>query len=518
MNWLDIIIVILYAGGLLGLGFYFKDQKTKKDYFLGGRSLGWFELGLSVMASQLSAISFISAAAFVGMRAGGGLQWLTYEFAVPVAMIVLMVFIFPPLYKKGVVSVYEYLEERFGRSTRLLISLVFQFSRAFATGIMIYAVALVLSVVLEVPQWMTILISGIVTLIYSYQGGMKAVVWGDAIQMIILFGGILICIGYGLHYLGGWQSFIDQVDQNRLQSVDFSNMGFAKGDEFGFWPMFVGGLFLYTSYYGTDQSQAQRALSARDMGQGIKMLIFNGVARFPLTLSYCLLGLLVGTFAYANADFFSRIPLDQPDLMMPVFIANYLPHGVIGLLITAILAAAMSSLSSAINSLSAATTQDFFTKSGAETNLSYSKYLTVFWGAICMGLAFFAGEIADTVIEAVNKIGSLFYGPVIATFLIAILFKRIKRNAMNLGLIAGVFTNLLLWLFTSDWLFWFWWNATGAASTFVVSWLSSKLFSETDIETEQEVSIMPSKKEVAILLGYFMLIVVISLNIEALFI
>lgn len=517
MNWLDIIIVILYAGGLLGLGFYFKDQKTKKDYFLGGRSLGWFELGLSVMASQLSAISFISAAAFVGMRAGGGLQWLTYEFAVPVAMIVLMVFIFPPLYSKGVVSVYEFLEERFGRSTRLLISLVFQFSRAFATGIMIYAVALVLSVVLEVPQWTTILISGIVTLIYSYQGGMKAVVWGDAIQMIILLGGIFICIGYGLHYLGGWESFVNQVDQDRLQSVDFSNMGFAKGDEFGFWPMFIGGLFLYTSYYGTDQSQAQRALSARDMSQVKKMLIFNGVARFPITLSYCIMGLIIGTFAYTNADFFAKIPAAQPDLMMPVFIANYLPHGVIGLLITAILAAAMSSLSSAINSLSAATTQDFFTKPEKETNLNYSKYLTIFWGAICMGLAFFAGEIADTVIEAVNKIGSLFFGPVIATFMIAILFKKIGRNAMNIGLLAGVGTNLLLWLLTSDWLFWFWWNATGALTTFFISWFVSMISKETISDTEAELAIMPSRKEVLILLGYFILIVLISTNIKIFF-
>lgn len=514
MNWLDIVIVIVYAVGLLSLGFYFKDQKTKKDYFLGGRSLGWFELGLSVMASQLSAISFISAAAFVGMRAGGGLQWLTYEFAVPVAMVILMVVIFPPLYKKGIVSVYEYLEERFGRSTRLIISIVFQFSRAFATGIMIYAVALVLSVVLNVPQWATILISGIVTLIYSYQGGMKAVVWGDAIQMIILFAGIIICIGYGLHYLGGWESFMDQVDQDRIQPVDFSSLGFSKGEEFGFWPMFLGGLFLYTSYYGTDQSQAQRALSARDMGQVKKMLIFNGVARFPITMSYCIMGLIVGTFAYANPDFLSMIPADKPDLMMPVFIANYLPHGIIGLLITAILAAAMSSLSSAINSLSAATTQDFFTSSDGESNLNSSKYLTIFWCAVCMILAFFADEIASTVIEAVNKIGSLFFGPVIATFTVAILFKQIRRGAMNIGLIAGVFTNLYLWLFTSDWLFWFWWNVTGALSTFFVAWIAS-LVTQEEVNKESEKPVLEALgKEGIILFAYFLVIVLTSVFID----
>lgn len=516
MNWLDIVIVIVYAVGLLSLGIYFKDQKTKKDYFLGGRSLGWFELGLSVMASQLSAISFISAAAFVGMRAGGGLQWLTYEFAVPIAMIILMAVIFPPLYRKGIVSVYEYLEERFGRSTRLLISIVFQFSRAFATGIMIYAVALVLSTVLDIPQWATILISGIVTLIYSYQGGMKAVVWGDAIQMIILFGGILICIGYGLDYLGGWNTFVAKVDQSRIQSVDFSSLGFSKGEEFGFWPMFLGGLFLYASYYGTDQSQAQRALSARDMGQVKKMLIFNGVARFPVTLSYCIMGLIVGTFAYSDPDFMNMIPQDKPDLLMPVFIANYLPHGIVGLLITAILAAAMSSLSSAINSLSAASTQDFFSTKDGETNLSSSKYLTIFWGAVCMGLAFFAGEIADTVIEAVNKIGSLFYGPVIATFTIAILFKRIKRRAMNTGLIAGVLTNMYLWLFTSEWLFWFWWNVTGALATFTIAWLVSTLSKESHEKEGEKLVLEPLGKEGSILITYFVVIVCVSVFIDRL--
>ncbi len=517
MNLLDIVIVIVYAVGLLGLGYYFKDQKSKKDYFLGGRSLGWFELGLSVMASQLSAISFISAAAFVGMKSNGGMQWLTYEFAVPLAMIFLMVVIFPPLYKKGIVSVYEYLQERFGRGTRLLVSLVFQFSRAFATGIMIYAVAIVLSAVLDIPDWATILISGIVTLVYSYQGGMKAVVWGDAIQMIILFGGIIVCIFYGLDYLGGWDNFISEVDKERIKPIDFRSLGIEKDETFGFWPMLIGGLFLYTSYYGTDQSQAQRALSARSLSQVNKMLLFNGLGRFPVTLSYCLMGLIVGTFAFSNPEFLSKIPSDRPDMMMPVFIANYLPHGIIGLLITAILAAAMSSLSSAINSLSAASAQDFFTTEDPEKNLKYSKYLTIFWAAICITLAFFAGGIADTIIEAINKVGSLFYGPVIATFSIGILSKKIGQRAMNIGLIAGVVSNLLLWLLTSEWLFWFWWNVTGAVSTLVVALVMSFLVKDqVNIVGEEKSTLNLSSKEILVLVIYFILIVAVSSSVHSL--
>ncbi|MEJ2003631.1 MAG: sodium transporter, partial [Cyclobacteriaceae bacterium] len=260
MNALDYAIVLIYAVAFLGLGYLFKQQKNKEDYFLGGRSFGWFPLSLSVMATQLSAISFISAPAFVGIREGGGLQWLSYEFAVPLAMIFLAVFLIPALYKSGVVSIYEYLESRFGTSTRLLLSIVFQVSRAFATAVMIYAVSLIIMSVIGIPFWQTILVIGIVTLIYSYQGGMKAVVYGDMIQMIILFAGIIICFFYGLDLMGGWQSFSEEVDRLRLDAVDFDSFGFRAGESFGFWPMLVGGFFLYASYYGTDQSQVQRLL------------------------------------------------------------------------------------------------------------------------------------------------------------------------------------------------------------------------------------------------------------------
>ncbi|MEL6867620.1 MAG: sodium/solute symporter, partial [Bacteroidota bacterium] len=398
LNFLDLLIIVVYSVGLLGLGYLFKDQKDSKDYFLGGRSFGWFEMGLSTMASQLSAISFISAAAFVGLKANGGMQWLTFEFAVPLAMIFLSVIIIPPLYNAGIVSIYSYLEQRFSSSTRVLISAVFQFSRAFATGIMIYTVALVLSAVMEIPKAQTILITGVITIIYSYQGGMKAVVWGDVIQMSILVLGILICTGYGLYLLGGWESFITKMDTSRLKAVDF-NWGVSEGEEFGFWPMVIGGFFLYASYYGCDQSQAQRSLSGRNLKEVRRALLFNGLFRFPVTLCYCFMGLIIGTFALSTPEFMSQIPEGQPDYMIPLFIINYLPHGIIGLLLVAILAAAMSSLSSAINSLSAASVEDLIARGRSqplsnEQYMTYSKFLTVVWGIFCIILAFSAGNIA----------------------------------------------------------------------------------------------------------------------------
>ena len=523
MNYLDYIIIVVYSVGLLGLGFFFKNQKDKKDYFLGGRSFGWFSMGLSTMASQLSAISFISAAAFVGLKQGGGMQWLTFEFAVPLAMIFLIVVLIPPLYKAGIVSIYSYLESHFGRTTRVLISCVFQFSRAFATGIMIYTVALVLSAVMDIPFWQTILLTGLVTVIYSFQGGMKAVVWGDVIQMIILVLGIIICCGYGLYYLGGWEALSQLADRSRLEVIDF-NWGIREGEEFGFWPMLLGGFFLYISYYGCDQSQAQRSLSGKSLKEVRRALLFNGLFRFPVTLCYCLMGLIIGTFALQNADFMSQIPADKPDYMVPIFIINYLPHGIIGLLLVAILAAAMSSLSSAINSLSAATIEDLIQNkhrkfSDAE-HLKYSKLLTILWGVVCVLLAFSAGGIAPTVIEAINKVGSAFYGPIVATFILAILSKRAHGRGVNLGLLLGVAVNLFIWLSGIP-IFWIWWNLIGAVITLTVGYGSSLIFAKpTQMSLAETETIHLEKPDLNFfrtenywLVAYFLLMIWVSLSL-----
>ncbi|MEM6633798.1 MAG: sodium:solute symporter [Bacteroidota bacterium] len=518
MNYLDYTIVAIYLLGFLFLGRIFKGEKTGKEYFLGGKSFGWFSLSLSTAATQISAISFISAPAFVGLKEGGGMIWLTYEFAVPLAMLFLMVFLVPPMYKAGLVSVYEYLERRFSSSTRALISGVFQISRAFATSIMIYAMALILTSVMEIPIWQTILIVGLVTLIYSYQGGMKAVVYGDVIQMIILFLGIIICFIAGLSHLGGWEAFTSQVDTARLTAVNFDSMGLEKGDEFGFWPMLIGGFFLYTSYYGTDQSQVQRLFSAQDLGTVKKTLFVNGLMRFPITLLYCIMGLIIGTLVASDPDFQALIPADKPDLMIPIFIRDYLPHGILGVLMVAFLSATMSTLSSAINSLSAATVEDFFNRNKQLPDTKYSQYSRVavlFWGIVCMVLALYTGDIAKTVIEAINKIGSVFYGPILATFIAAIALKRVNYIGANIGLLVGVAVNVYLWLFVPE-VFWFWWNVVGAIVTLSVGFLSSLLFTSKSSDSSSETLTFTweyDRLKVPILVLFFILIVVVSVNI-----
>ncbi|MEL6670312.1 MAG: sodium transporter, partial [Bacteroidota bacterium] len=309
------------------------------------------------------------------------------------------------------------------------------------------------------------------------------------------------------------------------QAVDFQSLGF-NGDEFGFWPMLLGGFFLYASYYGTDQSQVQRLFSAQDMGTVKKTLLFNGLLRFPITFVYCIMGLVIGTLVLQDPAFQEAIPKNKPDLMIPIFIRDYLPHGLIGILLVAILSAAMSSLSSAINSLSAATVEDFFNRKkqlNVKTQLSYSKLAALFWGIFCIVLAFFTGDIADTVIEAINKIGSVFYGPILATFIAAIGIKKINATGINLGILAGVLVNIYLWQFVPD-VFWFWWNAIGAAVTLFVAWLGSQLKIENsgtgdDIQMDgfQAVFTQTDRKYISILLAFFVVIVLVSISVPSIF-
>lgn len=540
MNWLDYSIVALYIIFFLGMGFFFKDNKDSKDYFLGGKSMGWFPLSLSTMATQLSAISFISAPAFVGLKLGGGMKWLTFEFAVPLAMIFIMIVIIPPLFRSGVVSIYEFVEKRFSTSTRLILSIVFQISRALGTGVMVYAIAIILQAILDIDFVYTILIISVITIIYSWQGGMKAVVWGDAIQMIILFAGLIICLYFGWNLLQDHGGLEAGFDPERLQVINY-NLGIGEGSEYGLLPMIIGGFFLYASYYGCDQTQAQRLLSAKDEKTIRTLLMANGLLRFPVVLTYCIMGLVIGGLITTAPDFLEELAMTtqkyfpdeyathgiKADLMIPVFIMKYLPHGLIGLLMVGILSAAMSSLSSTVNSLSAVTVEDFFNR--GEKKLSTKNYMliskvsVVFWGLVCIAAAFLFGGSKSAVIEIINAIGSVFYGPVLVTFFLAFFSKKVNHIGMNAAIIAAVLINLIFSetiqeLFHIDLgfnIFWIWLNFTGVIIALVVAYVVSALTSKTEIKRISNFNVTLKKKdfmikEVYILVSFFIFIITLS--------
>lgn len=547
MNWLDYSIVILYIAFFLGMGFFFKENKDSKDYFLGGKNMSWFPLSLSTMATQLSAISFISAPAFVGLKLGGGMKWLTFEFAVPLAMIFIMIVIIPPLFKSGVVSIYEFVEKRFSASTRLILSIVFQISRALATGVMVYAIAIILQAVLDIDFVYTILIISIITIVYSWQGGMKAVVWGDAIQMIILFAGLIICLYYGWNLLQEHGGLPNGFAPERLQVINY-NLGIGKGNEYGILPMLLGGLFLYASYYGCDQTQAQRMLSAKNEKTIRQLLLANGLLRFPVVLIYCTMGLVIGGLVTVAPDFLHEIAITtqryfpeefartgmKVDLMLPVFIIKYLPHGLIGILMVGILSAAMSSLSSTVNSLSAVTVEDIFNR--GKVKLSNKKYMfiskasVVFWGVVCIASAFLFGGSKSAVIEIINAVSSVFYGPVLVTFILAFFSKKVNHIGMNAGIISAVIVNLILsktmqQVFNIDLgihIFWIWLNVTGVVISLVVAYGVSAFTKHVEVKEISNFNVAIKKedfriKEVYILVAFFIAILVFSYFIPTIF-
>jgi SSS family solute:Na+ symporter len=459
-----------------------KGQKDEIDYYVGSRKMPWWAIGISTAATQTSAIGFMSVPAFVAMKKGGGMKLLQGEFILPIAMIFIMIFLIPFFRKLELISVYEYLEKRFDSSVRHLISGVFLLSRGLATAIGFYMAGIVLSTVFKMPLWVTILLIGGITLIYDTLGGIKAVIYSDVLQMAILLMGAFLIAGYSIYEVGGWSVFKDIVTldmPNRLQILDFKHHGLGDGVEFSFWPQIIGGFFLLSSYYGCDQTQTQRELSAATLKETRKSLIFNGFFRFPLSLLYLFIGLTIGAYAIKHPHFTDIVnSMDKVDYMVPVFIMNTIPHGFKALIFVAILAAAMSSLDSAINSLSAASMRDFIDplilnkKKYKISFLRMSKISTVIWGIIVTIFAFYVGNISETVIESIGKVGSAFYGPILAAFILGVAFKRVTSKGVFIGIVAGVFFNLVLHLWFQQ-IFWLWWNCFGFLVSVIIAFFVS---------------------------------------------
>ena len=486
LNLLDWIIIIIYLVGMITLSFFLaRGQKNARDYYLGGNKFGPLPIALSTMATQCSTNSLLGAPAFVAFAAGGGLLWLQYELAVPFAMIILMAVIFPIFRRLNLISLYAYLEKRFDRRTRTVVSILFQFLRAFSTGVTIYGISLVLMICLDLPFWAAVLLLGGITVIYDVLGGMRAVIWSDVIQLVVLCGAIVAAVAVAIHFVGGFEHVLARFNPQRLQAIDLTHHGLGDGRTFAFWPMLVGGLFLYLSYYGCDQTQAQRELSTRGVDDTKRALFLDGMLRFPLVVSYCFLGVCLGAYAAVHPGFVAELPLTDNgstnyNLAVPIFVLKHFPHGLIGLVMVGLVAAAMSSLDSTLNALSALSMEDIikgFTKRNlsARTERVMSKMLTVFWGAVCLAFSFYVGDVSQTVIESINKIGSLINGPLLAVFVMGMLSRRINGQGAIIGLFGGLCGNLWLWQFAPK-ISWLWWNVIGFFVAYAIGYPVSSAF------------------------------------------
>lgn len=476
MTRLDWIVVAAYLLSTLGLSAWLaRRQETAADYYVGGRTLPWWALALSILATQSSANSFIGIPAYVALVPGGGLTWLQYELMLPLAMVVVMLVLVPVLRGLGVISVYEYLERRFDARTRTVLSIVFLLSRGLATGVALYAAALLVQVCTGLPLGWAIVLTGGITVVYDALGGMRAVVWTDVIQMVILVGGIGLCAAIASSLAGGAAAVLAAQDPARLAAVEWAH-GVGDGARAPLWGFVAGGLVLYISYYGVDQSQAQRTLSATGIPGAQRALVFNGIARFPLTLAYAGLGLAIGAVAMREPALRDAVPPGRPDLLVPRFITLYVPSGARGLLVAAILAAAMSSLDSALNSLSAATLRDFVEpRLGSARALRAGRLVTLAWGVVLIVFAGLASSLSTSVVESINRVGALFYGPLLAAFVCGILDRRARGPAVLAGVAAGLTLNLWLAHAMSAQLFWMWWNVSGLVAAVAVTLVGSRL-------------------------------------------
>ncbi len=472
MNSLDWVVIVIYVLVLCGVaGYTFSKQKTSRDYYLAGGKLKGAASGLSLLANQVSAISLIGAPAFIAVREGGGLFWLQYELAVPLAMVILILLSRYLWSNSSSASVYEIIGVRYGAGLQKLLALVFAISRGLATSVALLATGYVTAASFGISLTTALITVGVVSLLYSSIGGLEADVISDLLQLVILWGSALFTIGFLLMNTS-IESLSTLFDHQRLDTVRFD------GSTFSFWPMLLGGFFLYISYYGFDQSQAQRILATRSDYERNRAYWFNGMLRFPLVLTYSFVGVLMILFLQQEPDFAAKIAGLSPNELMPSFFTGYLPPGLLGLVTAGIFAAAMSSLDSAIGALSAITWSDILApvlnkKRGKDLTSPWAgRFITLLWGVVIVAVSLVMSRTESTVLEMVNKIGSLFYGPVAAVF-IATVPGKIRSSLAGAGaLAAGLGVNVILWLFFESSISWLWWNFTGFAVTWIFLWFT----------------------------------------------
>ncbi len=471
----DWLVVAVYLVSLVAFAVWLsRRQFDRADYYLGGRKIGAWPVAISVMATQCSTNSILGAPAFVAFSVGGGLVWLQYELALPLAMIFLILLVMPLFRQMQLVSVYAYLEQRFDLRTRLLLSGLFLFVRAFATAVTVFGVSLVIDLLLGIGFFWSVFLLGAFTVLYDVFGGMRGVIYSDVIQMVILVAVLGLLLWLLADSSGGLLPMLDALDPERRRALDFAHHGLGDGETFAFWPMLFGGLFLYLAYYGCDQSQVQRILSAKDIDTTNRALLINGLLRFPLVALYCLVGVGIAVYAMNTPGFVISLPehegAPQINLAVPRFMLDALSPGLVGLAMVALFAAAMSSLDSALNSLSATTMEDFVVRFrekplSARAELLTSRLLTAAWGCATLGLSFFVGDIAPTILETINKIGSLANGPILGVFALGLFWRRCNGTGASAGLLLGIAGNTLLWRYAQG-VSWLWWNVAGFIVTF----------------------------------------------------
>jgi Na+/proline symporter len=553
MSGIDWLVLCLTLFSIILYGVW-KSRNTKniKTYLLADRQLPWYHVGLSVMATQASAITFLSAP---GQGYTDGLRFVQFYFGLPLAMIVLCTTFIPIFHKLNVYTAYEYLEKRFDNKTRTLTAFLFLLQRGISTGITIYAPAIVLSTILNINITYTTFLMGGLVILYTVYGGAKAVSYTQMLQMGIIFIGLFMAAYMVVHLMPANVGFTDALHiagkMGKLNAIDTT---FDLQNRYNIWSGIIGGFFLQLSYFGTDQSQVGRYLTGKSITQSRLGLVMNGLLKIPMQFFILLIGTLVFAFyqyhtppmffnkvevnaietsAYKNdykalelnyekeqvhkrklvtdlvdaehkkdeeGIFFAgkelalanmrsetirkdaialmkknnpKADLNDTNYVFLSFVMQYLPTGLVGLLIAIIFLASMGSTASGLNSLASTTVIDFYKRfskkeSDEKRDLYISRFTTVLWGLFCLVVALYAGKIGN-LIEAVNILGSLFYGTILGIFLVAFYLKNVKGNAVFYAAIIAEAFVAIAWYF--DLSAFLWLNVLGCAMVVLFSYL-----------------------------------------------
>jgi SSS family solute:Na+ symporter len=478
---IDYAVLALYLVGITIFGTLFRrSQRTVKDYFIGAKNTHWVVISLSIVATETSTLTLIGVPAlaystFARPEQGGNFTYLQVVLGYIVARVIISLLLIPAYFRGDLLTAYELLRRRFGPKAKNFAASLFLIMRALAEGVRVFAASLVLSAVLGtsfpgLPHlWLwSIVIVGLLTLIYTFEGGIAAVIWTDLIQLIIYIGGSLLAAYELLHLVpGGWTTVVAEArPANKFQVFSFI---FDFKVPFTFWAGLLGGTFLTMASHGTDQLLVQRLLTCRNRRDSQKALIFSGFVVFFQFFLFLTIGVML--FAYYKAYPIS-VALQSNDQIFPTFIVQRLPHGISGLVIAAIFAAAMSNLSGSLNSLSSTTVLDFYKPlirpSVGETQLlKLSRWFTAAWGVVLIAIAMVARKWGS-VFTAGLTIASLVYGPMLGAFLLGVLTKR----ANQIGVMSGMATSLgfmsLIWYKTS--IAWTWYVLFGTVVCFGIGY------------------------------------------------
>ena len=473
MHSIDLAVILTYLAGITWFGARFRGgQKNLRDYFLGGRTAPWWAISLSIVSAETSTLTIVGTPA---LAFTGNLGFLQIVLGYLAARIVISLLFLPQYFRGEMFTAYELMRRRFGERIRKLTASMFLVTRALAEGVRVFAISLVISIVLGTGEKVSMVLILILTLFYTFEGGMTAVIWTDVIQMTLYVVGAILSFFFILAKIpGGWAHVALLAGAaHKFTIFDFHfawNMAYFS-KTYTFWAGVAGGCFLTTASHGTDQLMVQRLLSARDERQSRTALLTSWVViLFQFTL-FLLIGVSLWVY-YGDR----HLPLPaQNDRIYPAFIWNNLPTGLSGLLIAAILAAAMANLSAALNSLSSTTVVDFARARNPHMTESRSLWIarlaTVAWGAVLLIIAIAAAVLSKSVLEAGLKIASVPSGVLLGVFLLGILTKRPGEKSAIAGAAAGLAVILYVTFRTP--IAFTWYVLIGTAGTFGVGMFAS---------------------------------------------